>query len=182
MTVRLLQLLSYMLNSSVSRWLFAATICTLLASCSSKVFFSDKLDEDLALTKEELSSLAFYTSQRIILVDADAVLNDPEDDDRIVFSDTADVVVIEKGSVGQVVWREAQQIGVRFDTEIDGVLVFGSSDPYESYYLLAEQWLHGFGILKYGEDFYYATPSSGNVALWVDLREARAVQRLNTAQ
>jgi hypothetical protein len=171
-----------MFTSSVSRWLLAATFSILLASCSSKVFFSDKLDEDLALTEEELSSLAFYTSQRIILVDADGVLNDPEDDDRVIFSDTAQVIVIDKGSVGQVVWREAQQIGVRFDTEIEGVLVFGSSDPYESYYLLAEQWLHGFGILKYGEEFYYATPSSGNVALWVDLREARAIQRLNAAQ
>lgn len=153
--------------------LLAATLLSLLVSCSQMVPFTGEIQQQYKLSESDLKQLQFYTSDDIILYQAS---NDADistiDGELLVHSDKqVKRIVIPRGTPGQVVYVYPDKLAVSFDSRASHNLLFGSKYIDGEYRLMARKWDGKHGELKYGDETYIAAPGSGSSYLLIKLKK-----------
>ena len=148
-----------------------------LASCATKVPYTNKIKEDFGLTHENLKKVQFYTSKTIILERSekqkrttttgqggDLVVSSTSSSERIVIPANRPCIFDGEDESGAIL--------IRFELGDGRVLRFKQRPNIASdrFYLEA-QWQDGRGELDYGGAVYFAVSGSSSAYLLVKLKQ-----------
>jgi hypothetical protein len=156
----------------------------ILSGCGVKVPYTNQIKNDFNLDSErEIKKVQFYISSTIILQKSKSsgnqgtadngalVASSSKEQDRIIIPVNAKCVFDQYGS--------NDELFVRFEIGVGKTLSF-SVRPGQSnskYYLIADWNQEKGGKITYGNDVYYATPSSGSAYLQVVLKKLQKTKR-----
>lgn len=148
-----------------------------LASCATKIPYTEKVKEDFDLTDSKLRQVQFYTSRTIILE------RDEQKQTTATTGQRGDLQVSSTSSSERIVipanrpcvfekTEENGAIAIRFETGAGRVLRFKTRPNVASdrFYLEAD-WKGGKGELDYGGAIYYAISGSSSAYLLVKLKK-----------
>jgi len=155
-----------------------------IASCGVKVPYTNQIKNDFNLDSErEIKKVQFYISSTIILQKSKSsgnqgtaengalVTSSNKEQDRIIIPVNAKCVFDQYGANDELI--------VRFETGVGKTLTFSvrTGQANSKYYLIADWNQEKSGKITYGNDVYYATPSSGSAYLQVVLKKLQKTKR-----
>jgi len=155
----------------------------IVASCGTKVPFTDQLKEEFDLTPENLMKVQFFTSAVIILEKSSSSGSQSTGDDGALVvnsSKTQDRIIINPGT--KCVFEkmgENNMIVVRFELGTGKVLKFNTRSTQTSgkYYLVTEAKENTAGVVEYGNETYTVAQGAGNSHLQVILKKLQKTKR-----
>ena len=159
-------------------------LCLCLAGCGVKVPYTNQIKNDFNLDSErEVKKVQFYISSTIILQKSKSsgnqgtadngslIASSNKEQDRIIIPVNAKCIFDKYGDNDALI--------VRFETGVNKTISF-SVRPGQAngkYYLIADWNQEKGGKITYGDDVYYATPSSGSAYLQVVLKKLQKTKR-----
>lgn len=165
------------------RIIFAFIAVLVLASCGTRVPYTEKIRTEYDLTEDKLKKVQFYTSETIILERSDSqeritttgksgelVGSEQSISERIVIPANRPCILEKVGPNGEV--------EIRFETGKGRVLRFAERKNVNNGRLYLEaQWESGKGELDYGNAVYYAVRGSASAYLMVKLKQFKKNKR-----
>ena len=152
----------------------ALLIVITLNSCATLTTYTTSVQRKYRLTEEDVKNLQFYTRGDIVLY--------KKASDGATYTEDGELIISEQSEVDKILIRDnthgvaekligENKIAVSFE---DGkFLIFGATNDRGRYTLQAKEWTRNRrGKLKYGEDDYYAAPSSADAYLVFKLRKS----------
>ncbi len=165
-----------------STQILASVCCVImLHSCATKIPFTQAIREKYQISDEELKHLQFYISHDVVLsrVSQDEKTKTLEDGTlKITTGKEYDEVLLKSGTPGVVEnVLDEKRIAVSFEAGENKYIVFGDpNDRKGNYTLLAAEWKNNRGILKYGNQEYYANQGASNVYLMFKMRSLNKIK------
>lgn len=166
------------------KFTFLALTLIILASCGTKVPYTDQIKEEFALDAESnIKKVQFYTSSTIILErskvsgnqgtgsDGSLVTNQSKEQDRVIIPVNTKGVFESFGEDGSII--------VRFETGVGRTIKFALRQNTNTgkYYLVADWKMNKGGEINYGNDIYTVESSAGNTYLLVLLKKLNKTKR-----
>lgn len=165
------------------RYLLIAFVGIILASCGTKVPFTNQVRDEFGLdSAEKLKNVQFYTSATIKLERSSSSGDSGTNSDGTLVSSSSesqDLVIIPVGT--QCVFENISgdgDISVRFEVGAGNFLTFElrGDQPSSKYYLVAD-WNNKRGTLEYGNVEYTAIDASSAAYLMVMKKNLKKVKR-----
>lgn len=158
-------------------------VLLIVASCGTKVPFTDQLKEEFDLSPENMMKVQFFTSSVIILEKSSSSGNQSTGDDGALVvnsNKTSDRVIINPGT--KCVFEKMgdnNAIVVRFELGTGKVLKFNTRTTQTSgkYYLVTEAKENTAGIVDYGNETYTVAQGAGSAHLQVILKKLQKTKR-----
>lgn len=158
-------------------------LLVLVASCGTKVPYTDQLKEEFDLSPENLMKVQFFTSSVIILEKSTSSSNQGTGDDGslVVNSNkTADRVIINPGT--KCIFEKLgdnNSIAIRFELGTGKILKFAARTTQTSgkYYLVTIPKENTSGVVDYGNETYTVAQGAGSAYLQVKLKKLQRVRR-----
>ncbi|MGB0933275.1 MAG: hypothetical protein ACPGU5_03275 [Lishizhenia sp.] len=158
------------------KYLSALLLITLLASCATRIPYTEKIRQDFELDATKIKSVQFYTSQTVVLekssskgtktteADGGLVVNESSQSERIIIPISTPCVFEEFEEDGSVL--------IRFERGSGKVIRFALKENINNgrYYLQAV-WRNGKGEVEYGNEIYFTSSKSANTFLTVKLKK-----------
>lgn len=158
------------------KYLSALAIIALLASCATKIPYTEKIRQDFELDETKIKKVQFYTSQTIILEkksskgtkttesDGGLVVNESSESERVIIP-TNTPCIFERVNDNDAVL-------IRFESGSGKVLRFALKENMNNgrYYLQAT-WVNGRGEIEYGNETYTTKSSAASTYLMVKLKK-----------
>ena len=158
------------------KYLSVFTLILLLASCATKIPYTEKIRQDFELDATKIKSVQFYTSQTIVLekssskgtktteADGGLVVNESSQSERIIIPISTPCVFEEFAEDGAIL--------IRFERGSGKVLRFALKENINNgqYYLQAI-WRNGKGEIEYGNEIYSTSSKAANTYLKVKLKK-----------
>ena len=165
------------------KFIILAVIAFTAFSCSQRVAYTTSLYDQYDLTPQTMKKLQFYTSSQIILqrstqkgnqqisADGKLVVNERNQEDRIIINPSTKCVFEKEGENGEVF--------IRFEVGTGKTLKFAARQNQATgkYYLVANWQTGKGGEVEYGNQIYYANTTSGNSFLMVSIQKLKRTQR-----
>ena len=165
------------------KFILVATLAFTVLSCSQRVAYTTSLYDEYDLTAQSIKKLQFYTSSQIILqrstqkgnqqisADGKLVVNERNQEDRIIINPSTKCVFEKAGDQGEVY--------IRFEVGQGKTLKFAARQNQSNgkYYLVAARQAGKGGEVEYGNQIYYANTASGNSFLMVSIQKLKRTQR-----
>jgi hypothetical protein len=162
--------------------LFALTV-VVLASCGTKVAYTDNLKKEYNLNVDNMKKVQFYTSTTIILEKSESsgsqgtgsggalVANQSSEQTRVIIPTNTKCIFEKFGDNGEVF--------IRFEVGAGKTLKYALRPNLSNgkYYLVADWKDPKGGKLEYGNETYYATNNSGNAYLLVVVKKLQKTKR-----
>lgn len=159
-----------------------ALLTLVLASCGTKVAYTDALKEQYDLSPENLMKVQFYTSSPIILEksstsgnqttgnDGALVSNTSKTQDRIIIPPNTKCVFEKIGTNNEII--------VRFEIGTGKVLKFATRPTQANgkYYLVAD-WKEKGGTIEYGNETYNVQSGGSSAYLQVVQKKLQRTKR-----
>lgn len=166
------------------RYVLFVVIGLMLASCGTKVPFTNQVRDEFSLNDEKsMAKVQFLTSATIILERSKSSGNQGTTDDGTLVTNSnkeQDRIIIPIGT--KCVFERFDENGnivVRFEPGAGHVISFGMRQGQSSgkYYLLADWTSKQGGKMKYGNSTYHATTSSGTAYIQVVRKKLQKTKR-----
>jgi hypothetical protein len=159
------------------------TLLLIVASCGTRVPFTDALKEEFDLSPENMMKVQFFTSSVIILEKSSSSGNQSTGDDGSLVvnsSKTQDRVIVPAGT--KCVFEKIgdnNSIVVRFELGTGKVLKFNTrtSQTTGKYYLVTEAKENTAGTVNYGNETYTVAQGAGSAHLQVILKKLQKTKR-----
>jgi len=162
---------------------FFALLALLVASCGTRVPFTDQLKDEYDLTPENMMKVQFYTSSVIILEkssssgsqgtgdDGALISNSSKTQDRIIINGNTKCVFEKMGAEDAII--------VRFELGTGKVLTFNTraAQTNGKYYLVANWAENKGGTLEYGNETYNIQSGGSSAYLTVILKKLQRTKR-----
>lgn len=157
-----------------------AVLGLFMASCASKVPFTESVKKEYNLNEENLKKVQFYTSSTIILtksatqgnneisVDGKIVSNQQDESNRLFIYPNTKCIFEKYGPAGEVF--------IRFEVGPAKTLKFVLRQQANGKYYLDANWKAN-GEVEYGNEKYYIDSKSGNAFLLVAIRKMKKTKR-----
>jgi len=168
------------------KYILIAIIGLMLASCGTKAPYNNNVRDEFGLNSEKtIKKVQFVTSATIVLEQNKQSGNQATDSDGTLVSSSSneqDRIIIPLGTECVFdAYGENGSIVVRFENGNGKTLTFvqrNTSSPANKFYLSAD-WNNGQngGTIKYGNEMYLATPSSGTAYLQVMRKKLQRTKR-----
>lgn len=164
------------------RYLFIAITGLILASCGTKVPYTNSIRDEFGLDSEKkMRQVQFFTSATIKLEKSKTSGNQGTDDGGALVTNSSkesDEIIIPIGT--ECIFEQFGddgEISVRFEVGPNKIITFKMREGQTSgkYYLVAD-WPNN-GALDYGNETYNATRSSGTAYLMVILKKLQKTKR-----
>jgi len=141
----------------------------LITSCSSLVYFTQTIRNDLITDKLEVTKVQFYNSDKIILK-----RNLTKEETQIAKGTIVlengeyfEEIIIPKKTKGVVVRQGTKFLNVAFEVGENKNIRFTINDD-EYYQISADNWKNDYGCIKYDTTKYFIIPASSNSLLMVN--------------
>lgn len=169
----------------MKKYILLFVVGIILASCGTKIPYTNQIRDEFGLESEKhVKGVQFFTSATIIMEKNKESGNQGTDDDGALVSSSnkeQDRVIIPIGT--KCVFEEYganQELVVRFEVGPQKVITFGTRPGTTSgkYYLVAD-WNNGQsgGTIRYGNETYSVTSSSGTAYLQVIRKKLQKTKR-----
>jgi len=156
-------------------------VTVIIASCATKVPYTNKIKEEFELTEKTIKKVQFFTSSEIIMYRASSsgsrgtqdggvlVASSQSKEDRIIIPPRTKCVVERMGDSGELF--------IRFESGANRYLGFKARETSGGRFYLDALWKDGKGQIQYANETYMATSVSGNAFLLVQIKKLQKTQR-----
>ena len=158
--------------------IFTAVICLfLLSGCGPELVpFTAQVEQDIGLSKQQLSKVQFYNSSPIVLY-RELTQNTTEvvsGEVKIVDGKQVEEIVIAPHTPGVLISSSKDRLGISFETGADRYLVFGQNRHKSgAYTLLARDWSNDVGTIDYDSREYTITAQSAATFLMINMQKLK---------
>lgn len=148
----------------------------ILASCATKIPYTEKIRQEFELDETKIKKVQFYTSQPVVLekksskgtktteADGGLVVNESSESERVIIPVSTPCIFEEFAEDGAIL--------IRFERGSGKVLRFALKENINNgqYYLQAI-WRNGKGEIEYGNEVYSTSSKAANTYLKVKLKK-----------
>lgn len=168
-------------EKQMKRIVFLMMVGVLIASCATKVPYTNKIKNEYELDEKTIKKVQFFTSSEIILYRGSSsgskgtqtggvlVESSRSKEDRIIIPPRTKCVVEKFGP--------NDELFVRFESGSGRYLSFKYREGSGGRYFLNATWKDGKGELQYANELYTASGASGNAFLLVQMKRLHETQR-----
>ncbi|MCB0430524.1 MAG: hypothetical protein H6585_12685 [Flavobacteriales bacterium] len=164
------------------KWITICLGAMMLASCATKVPFTQQTRDEYKLTEEELKSLQFYTSHDIVLQRWENQGKEKATEDgtlKIRSGQSVEEVVIRAGTPGVVEKVvDGNRLAISFEAGDHKFLVFGDTKKQDGRYTLqATEWVDNRAKVNYNDQWYMTNTGSGSTYLVFKIKKLNQFRR-----
>ncbi|MBC8320900.1 MAG: hypothetical protein H8E34_09280 [Bacteroidetes bacterium] len=144
-------------------------ISLLISSCSSLIYFTEEIRDELYENDLDIEMVQFYNSDKIILKRnlSKAEMQIAKGTIRLENGQYFEEIIIPKKTKGVAVKLGAKYLKVAFEEGENRNLRFDINEN-SKYQISADSWYNNYGSIKYDTTVYYIVPGSNKIMLLVN--------------
>lgn len=162
---------------------FVFTAALVLTSCGIKVPLTKAIKEEYNLDEASIRKVQFFVSSEIILEQSSKKGSAGTTSDGTLVSSSSNeknrIIILPRTKCIFEEYGPNKEVLIRFETGPGKYLTFATRPNMENgkFYLLAEWEQNKGGKIDYGNEVYYATPTSGSAYLMVKVKKSQRTKR-----